>query len=49
VVLIRFRGVQQLAGFLSAHLPGRALIFCRVPFITIIAFVALGGLRTRWR
>jgi len=38
MVLIRFLGVQKLAGFLRTHLPGWALI---------IPFVALAGMLSR--
>jgi hypothetical protein len=44
-VFVRFGGIQKLAGFCNAHLPGRALIFRRLPFITVV-FVALG---IQWR
>jgi hypothetical protein len=38
-VFVRFGGVQKLAGFRNAHLPGRALIFCRLLLVIAIAFV----------
>jgi len=38
LVLVRFLGVQKLAGFLRIHLPGRALIF---------SFIALAGMLIR--
>ena len=46
-MFVRFGGVQKLAGFRNAHLPGRALIFRRVLFTITIAFVGPRG--SRWR